>query len=70
LKPAAALLILASFNFNRFQNFADKNPVSPDLAIALAFGLISTMIGLLGLLLGYLTLRAMTLEISMPLCFH
>jgi hypothetical protein len=70
LKPAAALPILAPFDFNRFQNSADKNPVSPDLAIALAFGLISTMTGLLGLLLGYLTLRAMTLEISMSLSLH
>jgi hypothetical protein len=66
----AALLILASIDFNRFPNFADKNPVSPDLAIALAFGLISTMIGLLGLFIGYLTLRAMTLEISVSLSLH
>ena len=35
--------------------------VSSDTAIALAFGLLSTIIGLLGLLVGYLTLRAMPL---------
>ena len=70
MKPAAALLILASVDFNRFQNSADKNPVSPDLAIALAFGLISTMIGLLGLFIGYLTWRAMTLEIRKPIFLY
>ena len=70
MKPAAALLILASVDFNRFPNFADKNPVSPDLAIALAFGLISTMIGLLGLFIGYLTWRAMTLEIRKPIFLY
>jgi len=70
LKPAAALPILAPFDFNRFQNSADKNPVSPDLAIALAFGLISTMIGLLGLFIGYLTWRAMTLEIRKPIFLY
>jgi hypothetical protein len=57
------------FHFNCSPNFANKNQVSPDVAIALAFGLISTMIGLLGLFIGYLTLRAMTLEISMPHLF-
>jgi hypothetical protein len=35
--------------------------VSSDTAIALAFDLLSTIIGLLGLLVGYLTLRAMPL---------
>ena len=35
--------------------------VSSDTAIAIAFGLLSTTIGLLGLLVGYLTLRAMPL---------
>jgi hypothetical protein len=35
--------------------------VSSDTAIAIAFGLLSTIIGLLGLLVGYLTLRAMPL---------
>jgi hypothetical protein len=36
-----------------------------DSAIAIAFGLISTLISLLGVFIGYLTLRAMTLEASM-----
>jgi hypothetical protein len=34
-------------------------PVSSDTAIAIAFGLLGTIISLLGLLVGYLTLRAM-----------
>jgi hypothetical protein len=39
--------------------------VSSDIAIAIAFGLFSTIIGLLGLLVGYLTLRAMPLGMQL-----
>jgi hypothetical protein len=38
--------------------------VSSDAAISIAFGLISTLIGLVGAIINYLTLRAMTLEIG------
>lgn len=37
-------------------------PVSSDTAIAIAFGVLGTAINLLGILLAYLTLRAMTIE--------
>jgi hypothetical protein len=36
------------------------SPASPDTAISIAFGLISTFIGLIGIFINYLTLRAMT----------
>ena len=52
------LLLLGPFLYNIS---AHSMIVSSDTAIALAFGLLSTIIGLLGLLVGYLTLRAMPL---------
>jgi hypothetical protein len=39
--------------------------VSLDTSITLAFGIISTVISLFGVLFAYLTLRAMAIEISM-----
>jgi hypothetical protein len=37
-------------------------PVSPGTSIAIAFGILSTVISLLGVWIGYLTLRAMAFE--------
>lgn len=39
--------------------------VSSDTAIAIAFGLLSNIIGLLGVFVGYLTLRAMPLGMQL-----
>lgn len=36
--------------------------VSPDTSIAIAFGILSTVISVLGVWIGYLTLRAMAFE--------
>ncbi|KAH8767750.1 hypothetical protein F5882DRAFT_466342 [Hyaloscypha sp. PMI_1271] len=44
--------------------FRQLKMVSSDAAISIAFGLISTLIGLVGAIINYLTLRAMTLEIG------
>jgi hypothetical protein len=40
--------------------------VSSDAAISIAFGLISTIIGLIGAIINYLTLRAMAPDIGTP----
>jgi hypothetical protein len=51
-----------SLLFICLNTFADVAPASSDTAIAIAFGLLSTFIGLTGLFIGLLTLRAMTVE--------
>jgi hypothetical protein len=45
--------------FVRWASLAYSVPVSSDTVIAIAFGLLSTIISLLGVFIGYLTLRAM-----------
>jgi hypothetical protein len=54
---ASTLMLFICLN-----TFADVTPGSSDTAIAIAFGLLSTFIGLTGLFIGLLTLRAMTVE--------
>jgi hypothetical protein len=46
------------------QVFTDLHIVSQDTTIGIAFGLIGTLIGMIGVFINYLTLRGMTPEIG------
>jgi hypothetical protein len=59
LMPALSDLLFPLLN-----NLSNSRPGSLDAEIAIAFGLISTIIGLLGIFTGYLALRPMTSQSS------